>query len=291
MLETEGITLGNAGYGLRRFSMREFFETSKKMGLPAVEVHYDWLVGEASNGIPVDYTAQDIEDVKQLSAETDVTVATLASGAVVELQGETAIPRTQQIKKAIDLADALDARVIRVFTEHDVTESQHYVLPEELVSEELYDTLAAAFNEVGKYAHEKNVAIAVENHGGSSATGAGMKKLLDMVPYQEVGVTYDPANYAASGSDPYEALLTIGDRVLYTHWKDISRTNGGVAYQAFGEGIIDWPPIVSHLLESFKGLWFIEYELKVEASLDRLIDGTRRGAENLLEVVRNCRRQ
>ena len=35
--ETEGITLGNAGYGLRHFSMREFFETSKKMGLPAVE--------------------------------------------------------------------------------------------------------------------------------------------------------------------------------------------------------------------------------------------------------------
>ena len=48
MAGTEGITLGNAAYALRRFSLREFFETSKKMGLPAVEVHYDWLVGEAS---------------------------------------------------------------------------------------------------------------------------------------------------------------------------------------------------------------------------------------------------
>ena len=117
-----------------------------------------------------------------------------------------------------------------------------------------------------------------------------MKKLLDMVPYQEVGVTYDPANYAASGSDPYDALLVIGDRVRYTHWKDVSRTDGKTEYQAFGEGTIDWPPIISYLLESFRGLWSIEYEVKVEAGLDRLIDGTRRSIENLLGVVRSCRR-
>ncbi len=176
-----------------------------------------------------------------------------------------------------------------MFTEHDFTHSQHYVLPAERVTEKVYDTLGAAFNEVGKYAHEKNVAIAIENHGGSSATGAGLKKLLDMVPFQEVGVTYDPANYAASGSDPYEALLAIGDRVRYTHWKDVSRTDGKTAYEAFGEGVIDWPPIVSYLLKSFDGLWSIEYELKVEAGLDRLIDGTRRSVENLMGVVRSCR--
>ena len=290
MAGSEGITLGNAAYALRRFSLREFFETSKKMGLHAVEVHYGWLVDEPRNAIPVDYTAQDVEDVKRLAAETGVTVAALASGTVVELEGEKATPRTQEIKKAIDLADALDARVIRVLTEHDFTHSQHYVLPAESVTEELYDTLGAAFNEVGAYAHEKNVNLAIENHGGSSATGAGLKKLLDMVPYQEVGVTYDPANYAASGSDPYEALLAIGDRVRYTHWKDVSRTDGKIEYQAFGEGIIDWPPIISYLLESFNGVWSIEYELKVEAGLDRLIDGTRRGVENLLGVVRSCRR-
>ena len=39
--------------------------------------------------------------------------------------------------------------------------------------------------------------------------------LLDMVPYRSVGVTYDPANYAYSGEDPYQALLAIEDRVVY----------------------------------------------------------------------------
>ena len=97
--DTAGITLGNAAYALRHFSLREFFETSKEMGLPAVEVHYDWLVGEASNAIPVDYTAQDVEDVKRLAAETGVTVATLAGRAVVELgrgDSDTADPRNQK---------------------------------------------------------------------------------------------------------------------------------------------------------------------------------------------------
>jgi len=41
--------------------------------------------------------------------------------------------------------------------------------------------------------------LAIENHGGTSATGAGLKRLFDRVPFPSVGVTCDPANYAYGG--------------------------------------------------------------------------------------------
>lgn len=51
-----------------------------------------------------------------------------------------------------------------------------------------------------------------------------------------IGVTYDPANLAYAGDDPYKALLAFQDRVVLTHWKDFSCIDGKKAYQAFGEG-------------------------------------------------------
>ena len=285
MTKTTEIMLGNASYGFREYDLGEFFEASKKIGITAVEIDAGWLVGEARNAISVDATAQEIAEVKRLASGAGVKVAALGAGAVVHLHGDLAQDRSDGLMKVVDLADALDAPVIRVFSEHDFNESQHYVLPAERVTDDLYETLSTAFNSLGKYAHEKNVSIGIETHGGTSSTGAGLKKLLDMVPYQEVGVTYDPANLAYGGEDPYEALLAFKDRVVYTHWKDIARTANGVEYQAFGEGDINWKPIISTLLNSYNGLWSIEYERKVDSTIETLMEGTQRSIDSLQAII------
>jgi len=286
---TASITWGNASYGFREYGLREFFEASKQIGATAVEIDCGWLEEQSHNKISVDASAQDVADVKKLAAELGVNVAALGGGAVVGLEGEVAQDRCDELMKVIDLADALDARVIRVFTEHDFTHSKHYVLPAERVTDALYETLSAAFNKLGEYALSKNVSLAIENHGGTSATGAGLKRLLDMVPFASVGVTYDPANYAYGGEDPYAALEAIKDRVLYTHWKDVARTDGKVEYRAFGEGDIDWPPIIRTLLAEFQGIWAIEYERKVDSTLETLSQGTQLSLANLRAVIDGVR--
>ena len=111
-------------------------------------------------------------------------VTALGGGAVVGLNGEVAEDRCDELMQVIDRADALDARVIRVFTEHDFTHSKHYVLPAERVTDALYETLSAAFNKLGRYAESKNVALAIENHGGTSATGAGAEAAARHGPLQ-----------------------------------------------------------------------------------------------------------
>ena len=157
------------------------------------------------------------------------------------------------------------------------------------MTDALYETLSAAFNKLGEYALSKNVSLAIENHGGTSATGAGLKRLLDMVPFPSVGVTYDPANYAYGGEDPYAALEAVKDRVLYTHWKDVARTDEKVEYRAFGEGDIDWPPIIRTLLAEFQGIWSIEYERKVDSTLETLSQGTQLSLANLRAVIDRVR--
>ena len=282
---SSSVTLGNASYGFREYGLLEFFEASRQIGITEVEIDAGWLVGEAQNAITVDASQEEIQRVRDLADEVGVRVAALGSGAAVSLEGEVATDLSADIKQVIDLADALDARVIRVFTEHDFTHSQHYTLPPERVSDALYETLASAFNAIGEHASQKNVRVAIENHGGTSATGAKLKKLLDMVLHDSVGVTYDPANFAYGGEDPYQALLAVKDRILYTHWKDVARSDGKVEYRAFGEGDIDWSPVIRTLLDEFQGIWAIEYERKIDSTLETLMEGTRMSINNLQGVI------
>ena len=280
------IALGNASYGFREYSPAEFFAASRELGLTSVEVDCGWLEEDSRNKIPVDASPQQLDALLRLAEEAGVKVTALGGGAVVGIYGDVIEDRCDELMKVIDHADALDARVIRVFTEHDFTHSKHYVLPAERVTDALYATLSAAFNKLGSYAQSKNVALAIENHGGTSATGAGAKRLLDLVPYKSVGVTYDPANYAYSGEDPYQALLAIEDRVVYTHWKDVAHPATGVEYRPFGEGDIEWAPIIRKLLNSFDGIWAIEYERKVDSTLETLKAGSLLSRDNLQAVIK-----
>ncbi len=292
MTNAAGIQFGNAAYGFREYGLPEFFQTCREIGTPAVEIDCGWFNEDCENRISLDATPEEVDRVRELAAAAGVEVTALGGGAVVGLDGEVAEDRSAEIMKAIDVAEALGARVIRVFTEHDFTHSMHYVLTPERVTEALYETLAVAFNKIGDYLKGKGIHVGIENHGGTSATGAGLKRLLDMVPHKEVGVTYDPANYAIGGEDPYQALLTVQDRVVYTHWKDVARAPEnpkGVEYRGFGEGEIDWPPIIRELLHSFDGIWAIEYERKVASTLENLAEGTRRSRQNLEAVIGQVR--
>ena len=126
------------------------------------------------------------------------------------------------------------------------------------------------------------------------ALGGGAVCGVDMVPYREIGVTFDPANFYGfnpdfEGVDPYQALLYFKDRVVYTHWKDFVRTDQGPEYRKVGEGGIDWPPIVKALLESFDGYWAIEYEMGLGCGMEVLLDGSRTGVRNLGSVIDSVR--
>ncbi|RCS51868.1 sugar phosphate isomerase/epimerase [Bremerella cremea] len=97
--------------------------------------------------------------------------------------------RDQQIamtKAWIDHAAKLGAPVIRVFAGHQKKGSS---------PEEAHRLMVDGLNEVCQYAGQQGVFLALENHGGPTATAAGLLKIVHDVDSDWFGVNLDSGNF------------------------------------------------------------------------------------------------
>lgn len=114
--------------------------------------------------------------------------------------------RTKQIdgvKKWIDFAAILGAPVIRIFAGHvkkDQTEAQAHSL------------MVSAIEECCDYAGKHGVHLALENHGGPTATAEGLLKFVRDVQSPWFGVNLDSGNFHSE--NPYEELAQIAPYAL-----------------------------------------------------------------------------
>jgi sugar phosphate isomerase/epimerase len=130
-----------------------------------------------------------------------------------------------------------------------------------------------------------------------AARDAGLRLLLEPHPKQVVydrasaellfaltedwadvlGLCVDPANLAATGHDPVDAVCGWGTRMVAVHAKDLQRWRTGrprhgagwsrygpqppIRFRALGLGELDWPLIVATLRdEGFDGVLYLEHE-------------------------------
>jgi sugar phosphate isomerase/epimerase len=94
-------------------------------------------------------------------------------------------------------------------------------------------------------AGKKGVTLALENEFAcNTATAAEAAKLLDAVKSPYLMLTWDPANAAARGENPYPDgyKLLPKNRIAHCHSKDLLRKPNGIDYDwaAMGRGSIDW---------------------------------------------------
>ncbi len=91
-----------------------------------------------------------------------------------------------------------------------------------------------------------------------------------------LGLCVDPANLAATGHDPVDAVRGWGPRMVAVHAKDLQRSRGAtptgagwsrygpqppIRFRALGLGELDWPLIVAALQdEGFDGVLYLEHE-------------------------------
>ena len=171
-----------------------------------------------------------------------------------------------QVKGYVDIAADYGAEVIRVFAGWTAFES---------LRAEHYQRCAAALAEVGAHGQDKGVLIALENHGGPTATAAQVRRLLELADHPNVKANFDGGNFAKCKEDPLAAYAVLRGRIGYTHWKDVRAAGDELEYCALGDGITDWAPLVQGLLDDgYDGYWAMEYEepADVEAGMQRCID-------------------
>jgi len=236
-----------AAWGFREMALPEYFAASKKLGIDLVEVN---VSANTPKHLTYDATDAQIAEMEEMAEDAGVTVVALAGGnnfAAADLQAEI-----DKVKRQIDMTAAAGAQVLRIFAGWVGAAG---------FNDETFATISEALQTVGEHAEDAGVLVAVENHGGVTATGAQCLRLLEPVTSPAVGLNYDPANFRHATEDALAALLVTCDRVNYSHWKDVHYVDGEPEYCAVGEGVIDWQPIVDHLIASgFDGYWAIEYE-------------------------------
>lgn len=114
--------------------------------------------------------------------------------------------RTKQIalvKQWVDFAEILGAPVIRIFAGHvkpDSTPAQAHSL------------MVSAIEECCEYAGQHGVHLALENHGGPTATAEGLLQFVRDVNSPWFGVNVDTGNFHSE--DPYKEIAQIAPYAL-----------------------------------------------------------------------------
>lgn len=264
-----------AAWGFREMSLAEYFAAARQLGLEFVEVN---VSPNTPKHLTYDATDAEVEQMVRLAADEGVTVVALAGGnnfAASDVDAEIA-----RVKRQIDMAALAGAEVLRIFAGW-VSASQF--------TDATFQRISAALAAVGEYGAEQGVHVAMENHGGITATGAQCRRLLSEAAAgmpvsrmaKPLGLNFDPANFRHAGEDALAALMVTGDLINYSHWKDVRYEGDTPEYCAVGEGVIDWAPIVQAVTRNgFDGYWAIEYENAAD-----VVRGTRDSLEYLRALL------
>jgi sugar phosphate isomerase/epimerase len=131
-------------------------------------------------------------------------------------QGEKRDAEIAKTKLWIDYAEMLGAPVIRIFAGHQQKGQSEA---------EAHALMVAAIEECCDYAGKHGVHLALENHGGPTATADGLLKFVRDVDSPWFGVNLDSGNFRET-SDPYAELARIAPYALNAQIKVVMSIGG-----------------------------------------------------------------
>ncbi len=179
-----------------------------------------------------------------LGLQLSATCADFGAGFVNAEKNAEMIPRLlAQVDLAVDLGTPV------------ITTHIGAVPPE---PNEVWDTMRAALNEIGRYAESRGVTLATET---GPESGPVLRALLDTLDTAGVRVNLDPANLTMAGYHLDEALDALLPYIVHTHAKDGYCDPGKWREAPLGEGEVDWPHYVARLQAyGYTGAFTIERE-------------------------------
>ncbi len=198
---------------------------SKDCGASGVQI-YAWNELD-----PLRVTAEQIRAVKETAGECGQEVTALCGelgGHGFEIAADNE-KKIEYLKRTIDLAQALDCRIVTTHIGR---------IPQEKDGER-YRAMLGACREIGAYAAGKGAVIAVE-------TGPEpISRLVEFISAcgEGIAVNYDPGNLVmVTKDDEVAGVYTAGPHIVHTHAKDgLCHYFAGteVVYGIFAEGGIE----------------------------------------------------
>lgn len=149
--------------------------------------------------------------------------------------------REQQIeavKRGIDTAAALEVRYLRIFggsVKVDPTGRHHdpkwgvsaSALPKDLTHEQILDMIVECLKPCARYAEQKKIVLAIENHGGVPGTSQQVINVIKAVNSPYLRALLDFGNFLQLEQDPLEAIRDLVPYTVHAHFKDVKKVPPG----------------------------------------------------------------
>ena len=235
----------------------DFFWRDRKTEWPAVEAAL------AETGLPVGVYSVANEFVRSDAAER---------GAEV-----------QKIRQGVDDALRLGAKTVRVFGGNA---NPAFTYEQSLL------WIIDGLKQAAAYAYERQITLALENHGHLAGRSDQVRIILDAVASPALKANPDTGNFLLVHQTPHDAVAELATRAAMCHFKDfhvVPDDYTGFAYPgveglkfagtAIGEGDVDLTDCVTSLRRAgFDGWLNIEYEGEEDpfAAVARSVEYTRR---------------
>ncbi len=293
--------LGFVSAILDQSNFEEMIDTANSLGFACVEVAC-WPHGKAErryagvSHIDVEKVVEDdgyVAYVNDYCAKKNVEISSLAfypntmDGNLEKRQASV-----DHLKNVIKASGRLGVNMVTTFIGRDQTKNVEENL--ELVKE--------IWPPIMNLAKEQGVKVAIENcpmlfgpdqwPGGQNlmTTPVIWKKVFEILPYENLGINYDPSHFVWQMIDYIKPIYEFQDKIFHVHYKDIKlypdKLNqcGIIAYpldfmspKLPGLGDVDWGKYVSALTDiGYDGFTCIEVE-------DKAFEGTK---EKVLESLK-----
>ncbi|MDB5340681.1 MAG: Xylose isomerase-like barrel [Planctomycetaceae bacterium] len=227
-----------------KITMLEFIDKCASYNLDGCELTSYWF--------PKEITPQYLNDIKQRAFRLGLDISgTAIRNDFCLAPGAERDQWLTHTKKWIDYAAAFGAPVIRVFAG---------VKPKDDMEAVAVDRCVEGLQESLKYAAEKGVFLALENHGGITATADQLLAIVKRLDSPWLGINLDSGNFS-SGGDPYEQLARIAPYAVNAQIKTEMKIDGKNQPADLGR-------IVKILKDAhYRGYVVLEYEAAEDAEV------------------------
>jgi sugar phosphate isomerase/epimerase len=220
-----------------KLTLTDFIDDCARFGLEGTEL--------TSYYFPKDTTAEYLRTLRRQCFRLGLDVSGTAVGNDFgHGPGEARSQQIANVKQWIEYAEILGAPVIRIFAgsqKKDQTEAQSHSL------------MVQAIEECCDFAGKHGVHLALENHGGPTATADGLLKFVRDVNSPWFGVNLDSGNFHSD--DPYGELARIAPYALNAQIKVVMSGPGKKKEPA------DFGRLARILREAhYRGYVVLEYE-------------------------------
>jgi sugar phosphate isomerase/epimerase len=158
-------------------------------------------------------------------------------------EGSQRQQQIEMVKQWIEYAEILSAPVIRVFAGHKKPK---------ISAEQTHELIVSGLQEVCEYAGKHGIHLALENHGGPTASADGLMAIVNDVDSPWFGVNLDTGNFRSA--DVYGDLARVAPYALNVQVKVVVH-NGGTQQPA------DYARIADILRQAnYRGYVVLEYE-------------------------------